>query len=64
MSWQDRLNGDSLTWLLEPDSPGVRYLALRDLMDRPEDDPELRAARKAAAHRAGPSVGSRSPDPH
>jgi len=32
MSWQDQLNGDSLSWLLEPDSPGVRYLALRDLV--------------------------------
>ena len=24
MSWQDQLKGDSLAWLLEPDSPGVR----------------------------------------
>jgi hypothetical protein len=53
MSWQDQLNGDSRAWLLEPDSPGVRYLAVRDLMDCPEDDPELRAACKAA-HKTGP----------
>ena len=53
MSWQDQLKGDALSWLLEPDSPGVRYLALRDLLDRPEDDPELRTARKAA-HTDGP----------
>ena len=33
MSWQEQLKGDSLSWLLEPDSPGVRYLALRDLVD-------------------------------
>jgi hypothetical protein len=52
MSWQDQLNGDSLAWLLEPDSPGVRYLALRDVVDLPHDDAELRAARKAA-HRQG-----------
>ena len=32
MSWQDQLNGDSLSWLLEPDSPGVCYLALQDLV--------------------------------
>ncbi len=53
MSWQAQLNGDSVAWLLDPDSPGARYLALRDLMDCPEDDPELRAARKAA-HKKGP----------
>jgi hypothetical protein len=53
MAWQDQLKGDSLAWLLEPDAPGVRYLALRDLLDRPPDDPELRAARQAA-HTQGP----------
>jgi len=38
---------DILSWLLEtdPDNPGVRYFALRDLLDRPEDDPEVRQAR-------------------
>ncbi len=49
MSWQR----DSLGWLLEPDLPGVRYLALRDLLDRPEDDPELRASQELA-HAEGP----------
>ncbi len=53
MPWQDQLKGDSLNWLLEPDMPGVRYLALRDLLDKPIDDPELRAARQAA-HGQGP----------
>src|SRR5512136_2054350 len=53
MAWQDQLKGDSLSWLLEPDSPGVRYLALRDLLDRPPDDAELCAARQAA-HTQGP----------
>jgi hypothetical protein len=53
MAWQDELNGDSISWLLEPGSPGVRYLALRDLLDLPEGDPELQAAR-AEAHAAGP----------
>lgn len=53
MSWQDQLKGDSLSWLLEPDSPGVRYQAMRHLLDLPLDDPQLLAAR-AAAHRAGP----------
>ena len=53
MAWQDQLKGDSLAWLLEPDSPGVRYLALRDLVDLPRDDAHLLAA-QAAAHTAGP----------
>ena len=53
MAWQDQLDGDSLAWLLEPDDPGVRYLALRDLLDRPADDPELAAARQEA-HERGP----------
>lgn len=53
MSWQTHLKGNSLTWLLESDNPGVRYLALRDLCDLPPDSPELHAAR-AAAHAQGP----------
>lgn len=53
MSWQPQLKGDSVSWLLEKDDPGVRYLALRDLKDLSADDRELRLARKAA-HRRGP----------
>jgi hypothetical protein len=51
MSWQDPLNGDSLTWLLEPDDPGVRYLALRDLLELPPNDIALRDARAEAMAR-------------
>ncbi len=51
---QDSVMQDSaLSWLLELESPGVRYLALRDLLDRPHDNPELVAARRAA-HTHGP----------
>ncbi|MBN1148936.1 MAG: hypothetical protein JXA78_16870 [Anaerolineales bacterium] len=53
MPWLDRLNENPLPWLLESDSPGVRYLALRDLLDAHEQDPELQAARREA-HSAGP----------
>lgn len=53
MDWQELLMGDPLAWLLEPEAPGVRYLALRDLSNRREDDPELWAARRAA-HSHGP----------
>ncbi len=38
---------DALAWLLEPSNPSVRYLALRDLLDRPESDAETAAARAA-----------------
>lgn len=49
----DRLNGYSLAWLLEKENPEVRYLALRDLVQAPFEDEELKAARKAA-HQQGP----------
>lgn len=53
MSFQDQLKGDPMPWLLETESPGVRYLALRDLVGPPKDDPELRVARRTA-HKHGP----------
>jgi hypothetical protein len=36
-----------LDWLLEPEEPSARYLALRHLLARPEEDPEVVAARAA-----------------
>ncbi len=42
-----------LEWLLEPEDPGVRYLALRDLLQLPADDPQLMKARELA-HSQGP----------
>jgi len=53
MTWQDQLKGDSLSWLSETETPEVRYLALRDLLDCAATDPELRAA-CIAAHKEGP----------
>ncbi len=53
MSWQDGLKSDSFSWLLEHDSPGVRYLALKHLTELPDDDPTLHEA-AGLAHRAGP----------
>lgn len=49
MSWLEKLNGESLAWLLEPDrvNPSIRYFALRDLLDRPTDDPAVREAHTA-----------------
>lgn len=53
MSWPNQINKDTLTWLLEAENPGVRYLALRDLLDLPCDDLELQTAQQLA-HTAGP----------
>jgi hypothetical protein len=36
---------DPMQWLLESDEPWTRYRTLVDLLDRPEDDPEVQAAR-------------------
>jgi hypothetical protein len=53
MSWKSQLRSDSLPWLLESENTGVRYLALRDLLDLSPDDKKLKSARKSA-HRDGP----------
>ena len=45
--WRNALKADPTGWLLEPDNPSVRYWALRDLLDRAEDDTEVQAARAA-----------------
>lgn len=49
MTWKTVLNDDPIPWLLEtdPDNPGVRYFALRDLLGMREDAPEITAARAA-----------------
>ena len=48
MTWTDRLRGDPLPWLLEPETPAVRTGALVRLLDRPVDDPDVVSARAAA----------------
>jgi hypothetical protein len=53
MSWKNQLQSDSLPWLLKSENPGVRYLAMRDLLDLPPDDKKLKAAR-SLAHKDGP----------
>jgi len=52
MPWRQQLNANPLPWLLESNSPGVRYLALRDLVTGCKPD-ELAAAR-TLAHKRGP----------
>ena len=52
-SWAKGLNGNPLPWLLEEEAPAVRHLALLQLCDRPEDDPDVRLA-SAQAMQAKP----------
>jgi hypothetical protein len=41
-----QLKGDPLPWLLEENQPEVRYLTMRDLMDKRSDDSELLRAQE------------------
>ena len=47
-AWQAALRADPLDWLLEPGDPAVRHLALRQLLDRPADGPDVAASLRAA----------------
>jgi hypothetical protein len=47
------LDRSQLSWFLEEGLPGVRYMALRDLLDLPQNDPELVQSRREA-HTRGP----------
>lgn len=42
------LRADPFAWLLDPATPAVRHVALRDLEGRPGDDPEVTEARARA----------------
>jgi len=45
--WKDVLKADPTDWLLEPANPSVRYFTLKEILDRPGDDPEVLAAKGA-----------------
>jgi hypothetical protein len=47
LGWIGQLRGDSVSWLLEADTPAVRCVALRELLDRLEGDPEVVRTRAA-----------------
>ncbi|MBN2044065.1 MAG: hypothetical protein JW757_03515 [Anaerolineales bacterium] len=53
MAENEILTAATLDWLLEEDNPGVRYLALCDLLELRSDHPDLVKAR-ALAHQEGP----------
>ncbi len=44
--WRQHLKADPIPWLLEEDNPSVHYFTLRDLLDHPQDDAEVAAARQ------------------
>jgi hypothetical protein len=50
------IKDDVYSWLMDVETPGIRYLALRDILRLTEDSLELRLARQAA-HRQGPLAG-------
>ena len=58
------VKGDPLPWLLEASTPAVRHLALRRLLGRPADDPEVAAARAEAMAPApiAPILAAQNPE--
>jgi len=42
-----RLNGYPLPWLLEPETPSIRFWTLMDILDRPASDREVHESRAA-----------------
>jgi hypothetical protein len=45
-NWKSVLKNDPTEWLLETDNPSVRYFALTDLLEKPETDSEVVAAKQ------------------
>jgi hypothetical protein len=45
-SWKAQLRADPTEWLLDDENPSVRYFTLKDLLDKPEDTPEVNDARQ------------------
>jgi len=44
--WKAPLKADPTNWLLEEENPSVRYFTLKDILDRPEDDPAVQTAKR------------------
>ena len=43
--WKTLLKADSINWLLEEENPSVRYFTLKDILDKQENDPEVKQAK-------------------
>jgi hypothetical protein len=44
--WKNKLKADPTDWLLEESDPSVRYFALKDLLNMPEEDQAVKDARQ------------------
>lgn len=44
--WKTVLKADPTDWLLEKENPSVRYFTLKDILDKPEEDAEVQAAKQ------------------
>ncbi len=45
-NWKLLLKNNPIDWLLEKDNPSVRYFTLTDILERPENDPEVIETKK------------------
>jgi hypothetical protein len=45
--WKSLLKADATDWLLENDNPSVRYFTLTDILERHDDDPDVKRAKTA-----------------
>jgi hypothetical protein len=45
--WKSVLKADPTDWLLEPKNPSVHYFTLRDLLNYPQNNPELLEAMRS-----------------
>ncbi len=45
-SWKSILHADPIEWLLEKNNPSVRYFTLRDLLEKPEMNSEVKEAKQ------------------
>jgi hypothetical protein len=45
-SWKTYLHADTTEWLLETNNPSVRFVTLRDLLDKPETNSEVKKAKQ------------------
>lgn len=63
-TWRAALRGDPLPWLLEEADPAVRHLALRRLLDEPEDSPAVNRAQAGAMRTPpiAPILAAQQPD--
>ena len=45
-NWKSYLNSDPIDWLLEENNPSVRYFTLTDILDKDQNDKEVKEAQE------------------